>query len=385
MQVANKQVDIVSVKHDEPCHGEIMATSRPLIQTVRLFRRVCLIVAATFAVSTPAESVDWLYDVELAVESQGDTERIRAMRRGLETVLVRVTGLRELPESAELADAMRQVDAYQLQFRYENVISQSNSAASMRLIVNYDAVAIHRLISLTELPVWSAQRPHVLFLISNDFQGKRRVLNAIDDLGSQEALRKTASLRGLAFNLPLMDLQDRTLLPEGAIAFQFAEATRPLRLRMRADAVVTARIDSLRLGVHRIWLSIREESLQAMMVFDTSEAEDALAEVVHRTADHLSRRYAIASRETTALRLVVVDISKIEEYTSVLDYLERWEFIDRVLVSEVVGTRFEFELITASTWAQFAVYLAEDGLLVQNQARESLLDQAPEFRWFGSR
>ena len=74
-------------------------------------------------------------------------------------------------------------------------------------------------------------------------------------------------------------------------------------------------------------------------------------------------------------------ISDIVEYKAVLDYLSKWEFIDRVLLSSVEHDRFEFELRTASNWEQLAIYFDEDGVLTPHPLISHSTENIPEYEW----
>ncbi|MCY4130799.1 MAG: DUF2066 domain-containing protein [Gammaproteobacteria bacterium] len=328
-----------------------------------------------------AADLDWLYDVEFSVADQSEAERLDALREGLETVLIRITGLRELPDSHVIDAAFNDLDAYQMQFRYEQEPTSDDGDYRTRLIINYDENAVQALIRDAGLPVWSAQRPHVLFLISIVDGGRRTVLNEIHESEVQNVIRATASRRGVDYSQPLMDFTDRTILREGAIAFGFVSSIAPLRHRVRADLVVVVRVDPLILKQHRVWLTIHDATGQRIQVFDDGDLARTTAEVVHRTADYLARRYAVTGGEATALHLAVTGISDIVEYKAVLDYLSKWEFIDRVLLSSVIRDRFEFELRTASTWNQLAIYFDEDGVLTPHSVVSESEGQIPEYEW----
>ena len=341
-----------------------------------------MLLVATSA-SNLAADLDWLYDVEFSVTGQSDKERLDALHEGLEIVLLRVTGLRELPDLPLIEEAFDDLNAYQMQFRYEQIHTGIDLEVLNRLIINYDQMAIHELIKDAQLPVWSAQRPHVLFLISLVDDDRRTVLNKTIENEVQEVIRDVALRRGVAFSQPIMDFSDLAVLREGALAFGFATSFTSMRRRVQADLVATVRIDPLVFEQHRVWLSIHDTTGRRNQVFDTGDLADTAAEIVHRTADYLAERYAVAvtGGEATALHLAVTGISDIIEYKDVLDYLSKWEFIDRVLLTSVKDDRLQFELRTASTWEQLAIYFDEDGVLTPRPSESPSFDQIPEYVW----
>ena len=328
-----------------------------------------------------AEDLEWLYDVEFAVTDQSDEERLTALREGLEIVLLRVTGLRELPDSPLIDAAFEDLNSYQMQFRYVQIHTGIDLEVLNRLIINYDENAVQALVREAQLPVWSAQRPHVLFLISMVEDERRTVLNETIQNEVQNVIRNVALRRGVAYSQPIMDFSDLKVLREGALAFGFVTSFKSFRRRVQADLVASVRIDPLVFDQHRVWLSIHDATGRRFQIFDTGDLAHTASEIVHRTADYLAERYAVTGGEGTALHLAVTGIADIIEYKDVLDYLSKWEFIDRVLLSSVKQDRFQFELRTASTWEQLAIYFEEDGVLTPRTSDSPMIDQIPEYVW----
>lgn len=344
-------------------------------------RRLAWLGLSCTSFAMQAANLDWLYDVEFSVSDQSEQERLVALQDGLEIVLIRITGLRKLPDSPLIDEAFNNLDAYQLQFRYEQERARDDEDVGMRLIINYDENAVRALIRDAELPVWSSQRPRVLFLISIVDGRHRTVLNEADRSELQSIIRATALRRGVAYSQPLMDFADRTILREGAIAFNFVTSAAPLKRRVQADVVSVVRVDPLVFNQHRVWLSIHDATGQRTQVFDSGDLKTTVVEIVDRTADYLATRYAVTAGEASALHLAVTGITDIVQYKAVLDYLSKWEFIDRVLLSAVVHDRIEFELRTASTWEQLSIYFDEDGFLIRHPVASQSSDRIAEFEW----
>ncbi len=334
--------------------------------------------------SSNAATLDWLYDVEFEVADQSAQVRLNAFREGLEIVLLRVTGLRQLPDLEALDAAFENLNAYQLQFHYLDRHEIDDPEVGLRLHISYDMDAVQTLVRALQLPVWTAQRPRVLFLISVAAGNQRTVLSQSNPHELQDVISAAAYRRGIAYSQPLMDFSDSFALREGSIAFNFLTDIGALTSRLQADLVVSARVDPIPFRRYRVWLHIYDGTDRRLRIFDESSLSTAIKGVVYRTADELADRYAVLGYETTALNLVVEGISSIGEYIAIRDYLEQWEFIDHVLVRSVKLDRFEFELRTASSWEQFVMHLEEDGALIPLEPDTSLLNPMPTYVWRGS-
>lgn len=327
-----------------------------------------------------AEELGWLYDVEFPIASQSEEERRLALRIGFETVLHRVTGLREIPNSPALDDAFGNLNAYQLQLRYDESPGATATEAQLKLIISYDRSAIHELIRDAQLPVWSAQRPHVLFLISTVVENTRTVLTSSLENELLSELQATAALRGISFSVPIMDFDDRYILREGTLAFDFLDRRDALKRRFGADVVVEARIDELVLKDQRVWWTMFDDQSTYKLIFDRPTVRDAVAEIVHETADFFVKRYAVFG-EIAALHMGVSGIEDAADYKDLLDYLQKWEFIDLILLRVAKADRLELELRTSSTWEQFSNHLEADGLLTQKDNNHANPQEIHELVW----
>lgn len=331
-----------------------------------------------------AATLDWLYDVTLPVVTQATDERTQSIRDGLQIVLHRVTGLRTLPESEEISQALSNAESYQLQFRYEEDPEGIFDASTQRLVVTYDESAVRALIRSVGMPIWSAQRPRVLFIFSVEGLADRTILGAETEHVLQRDIEEVASRRGLEIRQPLMDLTDLRFLNRGSIAFEFFDAYEEFLARYDVDILVTAKADRLAFGNYRIGMLSVGQSTHQIDVFEVSNLVSVATEVVNRTADSLASRFAVERTSEGALVLVVGGVYTLTDYKRLIDYLEKWEFIDHVLLRSVEYDRFEFELLTASSWDQFIVHLEAEGMLLPHPDFEITPFEVQEFTWRGS-
>ena len=140
--------------------------------------RVRLLLAslvASVAGTAWAEVVPWLYDIDVVVASQGDAERRRAAGAALTQVLSRVTGLRELPFSAKVDDAIRKPERYYVRYGFATrdipPEDGEDAVAETRLNIHFERGPLLELLRQTGLPVWSADRPSVLVWVVLEGEG----------------------------------------------------------------------------------------------------------------------------------------------------------------------------------------------------------------------
>ena len=331
-----------------------------------------------------AATLDWLYEVTLPVVTQAEDERNQMIRDGMQIVLHRVTGLDDLPSLAKLDEALDDAETYQLEYRYEEDPEGIFDASTQSLVVTFDENAIRSLVRSLDLPIWTAQRPHVIFIFSVEVPEGRTILGSTSNHMLQPLIEGAASRRGLEIRHPLMDLTDIRSLSRGSIAFDFFMDPASLMDRYDVDLLVTARADRLAFGKFRVTMRSVQSNSEQVDVFDVPDFMSVATEVVNRTADSVAGRFAVVGESESSLTLVVRGILSLADYKNVIDYLEKWEFIDHVLLRSVERDRFEFELLTASSWDQFMVHLDAEKQLQPTYGSGIMSFEVMEFTWLGS-
>nr|MBA3564651.1 DUF2066 domain-containing protein [Gammaproteobacteria bacterium] len=86
-----------------------------------------------------------LYEAEVPVESQAAEQRTEAVQRALSTVLVRVTGRREVAADETLSGLVDNAERYVQQFGY---------TADEKLRVGFDGTALRSALLDAGQPVW---------------------------------------------------------------------------------------------------------------------------------------------------------------------------------------------------------------------------------------
>ena len=109
-----------------------------------------------------AEVVDWLYQVEVPVASQSAADRQHAARRALQEMLTRVTGLRDVPMTETVLEALRRPDRFYTGYRFE-----TSDDDEMLLEVRFEPEAIQALAGYVQ---------------SGELQHRETVLQGFDQL-----------------------------------------------------------------------------------------------------------------------------------------------------------------------------------------------------------
>lgn len=331
----------------------------------------CLIAASALPwAAARGDAVEWLYDVETPVASSAPADRNAAARQALGRMLTRLTGLRELPRSDPVIEALNAPERYYQRYRF--VFDEGEP----HLAVSFAPQAIRDLVSRAALPVWGADRPVALAWIAVAADvgwpdspapvagrsvppGQRTVLASGSDHPLAVGLERRARKRGIEVQLPLMDLEDRARVSPAALWSRYAYTIREASARYQPDYLLLGRVRRDAGGIWRadweLWLEGREFAFNA----NTPDAAAAVGVAVDAAADELARRFAVRGGQAHPVQLQVAGANSVGEYAKLLRHLENLAFVDRVDVVEATSEAFTLLLATRSPRDQLINLLTE--------------------------
>lgn len=349
-----------------------------------------------------ATVVTWLYEVDAQVVDQSAGERARAMQEALTVMLTRVTGLRDVPMNEHVSAAVAEPQQFVLQYRFvekENEpvaepgeltdgavpadgVEKPPPEPTLWLRVRFSEPAILRLVREAGLPIWSANRPTVVIWAVTDDGLEREVLGAGSNHPLLQSVTERAQVRGLPLVVPLMDLEDQLAVSPGAVWGGIGEVLRQGSARYGADSILLARVSVSPTGRwFTDWKFVQPDQERSFLLEEPTAEATAIA-AVDLVADELVARYAVYSGREAELQLEVQGVTDVGQYSALVRYLGRLEYIDAVRVDEVSGGRVMLSLDTHTPWDKLEELLALDGYLVP---RGTALGGPVVLTWMGER
>jgi hypothetical protein len=266
-----------------------------------------------------------------------------AVRRGMEQLLTRITGLREASQIPDLSDMVRNAARYR--DSYETVSSDEVRISFVRSAVN-DALTSRN------MPIWGDERPSTLFWIAVDLGGGQRAElgarpgpdAAPADMGSGIAsnllspaaedvfdevtddLLRAADERGLPVVLPKLDSVDRRYVRFADVWGGFDRLVERAAERYDVDAILIGRVSIDDDGPRVRWILRQGQESRALADDDPRAGIDWLA-------DRFAAEYTIVGSARFA-EVQIQDIWNLPDYGRVLAYLESLSIVDRVDVEE---------------------------------------------------
>jgi len=306
--------------------------------------------------------VEDLYRVAVPVADQGRSERRRAEREAFETVLVRLSGARNVRADETLREALGQPQRYYVAVGYQEVqpgtlverpvgdLPVTGARARYLLQVRFDPAAVHELLARSELPIWTGTRPEVIaWLGLSDADGDRRLLGADSEHAVVTAMRRRAHRRGLPLLLPLLDLEDRRAVSFAEVWGGFDTAVAYGRERYGADGGLVARVEETSLGRWRADWRGDVDGVRIDLAQEASDPAALGAALIDALADRLAERYGLRlSPERREVLWVQVDeVGSIGAYASLMRYFDSLLGVGDVQLSQVHGRSLLVRVETA--------------------------------------
>jgi len=338
----------------------------------------CWVIAALMSVSMSAgaATAEWLYDVDVPVADQSVDVRAAASKQALRIVLMRVSGLRELPMNAAVTSALQSAQRYFVEYRYredaDGAAGASPGTKLQLLSLRFAEGAVQRLIADAGLPLWSSNRPTTVVWIVVADGGTRTVLGASDKNPLLNSLRARASERGLPLVVPLMDLDEQLEVTDAVVLSGAPRVIEAASQRYAADQILVGRISRSSSGTWVAdWQLWSTDVDKQRFNIESPTAEAAGASIADRLADDLVARYVVYGGASQQLQLRVDGIGSVMQYGALLKYLGALEFVDSVQVEEVRPGVVLLALGTRTPWDRFRDLLALDGTMVPPDAIEA--------------
>ena len=265
--------------------------------------RIKPIVAWTFlllAGGVQAAEVNDFYLVRLPVSGAQLTDAQRS--EALDDMLIRYSGLRELPASPALQSAQQQAGRYiaQTQTRNENGEKTAD--------VSFDPAAVQHLAQTLGLPVWNHDRPAIMLWLvdnrGNNSAGERRIMLDQEYSAAREQLRQVAMERGIPLLLPLGDLEDNMAVSASDVFGNFINPIAAASLRYQPDAVLVASLnnDSLTWHLYDAAPDKLQTSLPQSQEYTLPGAPDqTVGEMLEQVADYYAKKARDAATPATAV------------------------------------------------------------------------------------
>ncbi|MGM0769526.1 MAG: DUF2066 domain-containing protein [Pseudomonadota bacterium] len=348
-----------------------------------MIRQILLGAVALVAVAAPAGAVTvtGLYSAEVPVKGSSPDDLSEGYADGLEKVLVRVSGSRDVLGNegvkALLDDAESLLQSYQ--------VLRSDSGDRLRM--TFGAVGVNNALASVNAPVWGANRPLTLAWVAVEERGTRSLLTgqgADEDSSSDNrwsrAFSQAAADRGLPVTLPPGDMaSDRELLSD--IWGQFTSRVKSSSEDISHDVMALVRV-SRSAGQWRAGWIFDGMGMDDGEQSVTAGSEQELVEkVIGLWADAYASRYAVAAGEVDELPkvdIVISGVSSLRDYGNIIDVLDDLTPVQDVGASRVTGDQLTLRVAFSGELEQLREYIALDTRFVPTSGADAGTADRPD-------
>ncbi len=295
---------------------------------------IVLIMMAAQCVIAPiahAVVVEDLYSVEFPVPDQSRKVRSAVFTKGLEEVLIRVSGNRAVVKQLKTGSA----SSYVQQFSYaENEPEQELSESSIDTVaapvegfvlnVQYNAGKIISLLRNNDLAVWGEHRSEAVVWLAVRDGVNRYVLTNSDDSLLKQSVETSSVRRGLPVVWPRNDAQDQKRLRFSDVWAAFELPVKAASERYTRGPAIVGRLSWTGDKWKGDW-SLYVENSSSSWSLSGSDYNALIAEAIDLSADEIGKHYAVLERLGTAGAGLLVEINKID---SVTDYRSIQKFLE---------------------------------------------------------
>mgnify|MGYP006073493509 CR=1 FL=1 len=373
----------------------------------------CVILVFTLSSWVNAVEVKDLYQAKVLVTSQDSSQRSSALKKTMQTVLVKVGGEKFVLSNALIQKALKNPRLYVSQFSYSRAETKTlpieavpaNNSESLFLIASFDENKINQLLQKARLPLWGRLRPKVLFwLVEEDFFS-RQILSESSHSNAPSLVLSLAEKRGLPVIIPLMDFTDATQIVIPDLWGKFSTPIMAASERYGADAVVVIRISNSSLlkdievkgdcrplcdTLNNPQQYVLDWSLLGAQVnksseknYQGSDSESLLTNAFSDITDVIYQGYALSEYANDELIIDVTNIESMNEYIALTNFLLDLSVVNSVVLLSADGSNRRFKLDLLGSKQTLLLSLKLDNQLEQYSdpfAKDSA-NTVPVFYW----
>ncbi|MCF6218410.1 MAG: DUF2066 domain-containing protein [Gammaproteobacteria bacterium] len=334
----------------------------------RLFYLFSLLWCGLFYSGVQAATVEGLYEAEVPVARQTDSERSRVLPLAFQQVLIKVVGQHQLDPDVVKA-LSRKASRFTQQFRfkvnpewrkYQDALTaptalgwtSSNRSDDDQLAGEADAVAVppepyllwvrfgestvNQALMDAALPIWGKERPALLLWLVIEQSGERILLGGelLPELQSQVV--KISQQRGVPLWLPLLDFQDQQSIAVGDLMGGFEEPVLEASKRYQPDKIAVGRLHQLNETVWRTQWRLLGDDQSSVIYQESAGLEAGLEEGLNLLLDQLGERFAqyLDVNQKNKIVLRVHGVTDLAAYARVTEYLSSLDVVKSVFVKE---------------------------------------------------
>ena len=291
-------------------------------------------------------SAEGVYEAEVPVRSQTESEREAGFARGLAQVLGKLSGDRSISARPGVGQELRRARDYVKGYDYrqdEGVGASGAPTFSTTLVVRFEPEAVDGVVAALGLPLWPQPRPKpVLWLAIDDGKGPRLV--GLQHNNAARPVLQRAVERGYRLGLPSGSAAEQAAV--GAIWRGDTAAIARLSARYQPPMQLLGKLYRNGEGWKADWIFVDNGRVLSRWSESGADARRTMLTGADGAADALIRRYAKASSAAApaSARVAFTGIRSGGDYLRLATALQRMSVVRAIRPVSAAGDRLEVEL-----------------------------------------
>lgn len=291
-------------------------------------------------------AAEGVYEAEVPVRSQAESEREAGLARAMAQVLGKLSGDRSISAKPGVGQELRRAKDYVKGYDYrqdEGVGASGAPTFNTTLVVRFEPEAIDGVVAALGLPLWPQPRPKpVLWLAIDDGKGPRLV--GLQHNTVARPVLQRAVERGYRLGLPSGSAAEQAAV--GAIWRGDAAAIARLSARYQPPMQLIGKLYRSGEGWKADWIFVDNGRVLSRWSESGVDARRTMITGADGAADALIRRYAKASTAAAPAseRVVFSGIRSGSDYLRLATALQRMSVVRAIRPARASGDRLELDL-----------------------------------------
>ncbi|EGU58169.1 hypothetical protein VINI7043_04003 [Vibrio nigripulchritudo ATCC 27043] len=247
-----------------------------------------------------------IFQSEVVLSAEEKAEDL-AKAQGLEQVLIKASGQKDVASNPVIEKAMKSTSPYLSQISFGNLDGQET------LKVAFNPKQIQGLLTQAGLPYWSESRSSVLVWIVEEDRYERQIIWEQSGSNVTQLLNQFSDSRGLPVTVPVGDFDDVTGISAPEIWGAFVDPISKASQRYPADAVLVLRIQHLSSGRATVRWTLFDQTPSQMIGSQQSpmsgqergEFSASLQQVVDQVSDYFAGKSAVQVSDVSTENVTV--------------------------------------------------------------------------------
>ncbi|CCO49442.1 conserved hypothetical protein [Vibrio nigripulchritudo SOn1] len=270
-----------------------------------MYRIACLLLSLLAFPGFALTKVD-IFQSEVVLSAEEKAEDL-AKAQGLEQVLIKASGQKDVASNPVIEKAMKSTSPYLSQISFGNLDGQET------LKVAFNPKQIQGLLTQAGLPYWSESRSSVLVWIVEEDRYERQIIWEQSGSNVTQLLNQFSDSRGLPVTVPVGDFDDVTGISAPEIWGAFVDPISKASQRYPADAVLVLRIQHLSSGRATVRWTLFDQTPSQMIGSQQSpmsgqergEFSASLQQVVDQVSDYFAGKSAVQVSDVSTENVTV--------------------------------------------------------------------------------